>query len=137
MTNNLVHIVANEKGRINWNGISLNPSAFAETFLGHSFGLPIHEKYCAENKNFTVNEDISERINNEAIEEFLNPLKQIEARKRGINLVPPLDWIPQYCYNSLSKKGGYLFYISNEQMDYLSKAEIECDLIRGRNDIAQ
>lgn len=119
---NLVLIIADEYGKINFNGMNITPYTFAETFLQGSFGYPTE----VDDPNFIVDEGISKKILEEGFGEMFDPLKQIESRKNGILLGSPIShWALKYHNNIKSKNGGYIFYVGDQHLKTFSKSKID------------
>ena len=118
---NLVLIIAGEDGKIDFEKEKITPYTLAQTFFG-GYGWPavIDPKYKLE-----VNEKISEKIQEEAVEESWDPIKQREARKKGLVTDFPFGTGLKFCHDNESGKNGYLVIVGSDTLKVLDKIGVE------------
>ena len=119
-TPNLVMIVTDDDGKIDYHGSRLLPNSVIYSLLfPFGFGIPK-----IADPDLAPDEEIDRKI----WQMMNDPLEYIEIRKVGLSddRNSQLAFLGiKYYRSSLSGKGGYLLHISDKQIDILRRAGIE------------
>jgi hypothetical protein len=132
---NLAFIVANERARISWDSIEMNPYVFLANFRLHT-GFPLFEREKdVPSEGYTFKSKITEEMEEEVLSIHWDSLAMIELRRQGLNSPDITREQGVACYqHEETGELGYLCWIKDEDLANLDKAGIEYRVLRRPED---
>jgi len=120
---NVVFVLADESGKIDWNGMKITPYDFAATFVWpDTFGY--RNPHQGELPGYKLDPGLSERVLNDSWKDRRDPAKRMESSASGIRFEDNLLIYVGYFTDEQTSAAGYLFYVSDEKIEHLSDAGI-------------
>lgn len=131
----LVFIVANEEGRISWNGRSLNPFTVYGTFLeggadGTAVDNPFDFRGDVKGLGLQFKKKLTERMKHEAYELGHNPNSAFELRKEGLIPTARFEERMQCFQNKRSGDLGYVVWLRDDYLKYLGEAGLQYTVLK-------
>ena len=120
-THNLVFILANERARVEWDDIEMNPYTFLANFR---LGEAAFYDEPRTHRGYELKENITEEMFQENLSIDFNSLALIELRRKGL-ITPGITPEKAYCYlHHGTADLGYIFLFGDVDLANLKKAGI-------------